>query len=280
VTESRVAIDLKVPFIDCKEQFQGRHRPEVAEPVKINVERAGPSDGHDIVLVHGAGGSAATWFMQLKGLSSYFRVHALELNGHGESKDRHEPDTKHAYLEDIHSVIGELPRPILGGHSMGGALTQLYALDHPDSVSGIVLIGTGAKLRVAPGVFNLLENDFEAYIQALGGFMFDSGADPRLVEASRSEASQCSPRVISRDFRMCDEFDIMEEVFRISVPTLVIVGESDVMTPPKYSRYLADNIEGAELRVISKAAHAVMLEQPRMVNSAIKEWAERLVIRG
>ena len=275
-----MAIDLKVPFIDCKGLFVAGYRPEVARPVKINVERAGPNDGQDIVLVHGAGGSAATWFMQLKGLSDVFRVHALELNGHGESEDRNESDTGHAYLEDVDSVTSELSRPILGGHSMGGALAQLYALSHPDSVSGIVLIGTGARLRVAPGIFDLLENDFGTYIQALGGFMFDSRSDPRLIEASRAEASRCNPEVISRDFRMCDEFDIMNEVSRISVPALVIVGESDVMTPPKYSQYLADKIEGAELKVIPKAGHAAMLEQPGMVNRAIKEWAQGLTITG
>jgi pimeloyl-ACP methyl ester carboxylesterase len=280
LTESRVAIDLKVPFIDCKGLFVARRRLKVVEPMKINVERAGPNDGHDIVLVHGAGGSAATWFMQLKGLGDVFRVHALELNGHGESEDRNESDTRHAYLEDVDSVTSEISRPILGGHSMGGALTQLYALSHPNSVSGIVLIGTGARLRVAPGIFDLLENDFDTYVQALGGFMFDSRADPRLIEASRVEASRCSPEVISRDFRMCDEFDIMREVSHISVPALVIVGESDVMTPPKYSQFLADSIEGAELRIIPEAGHAVMLEQPGMVNSAIKEWAQRLVVRG
>jgi pimeloyl-ACP methyl ester carboxylesterase len=246
----------------------------------INVESAGPDDAEDVVLVHGAGGSAATWFMQLRGLSKEFRIHAVELNGHGSSRDREEPDTMRAYLKDIDSVIEQLDEPILGGHSMGGALTQQYALDHPGSLRGIILVGTGARLRCTPMIFHLLERDFEAYLDALSEFMFHSDTDPRIIDASRAEAARCKPEVISRDFGMCDKFDIMEEVNSIDVPALIIVGESDVMTPVKYSQYLADEIPHSELVVIPKAGHAVMLEQPNLVNDAIREWVMSLESRG
>ena len=247
--------------------------------MKLNVETTGPSDAHDIAFVHGAGGSAATWFMQLRGLSSAFRVHAIELNGHGRSPNRGVEDTRSAYLEDIHSVVSEMNRPILGGHSMGGVLTQLYALEHPDSLSGIILIGTGARLRVSPAIFGLLESDFDGYVHALGEFMFDASADPRMVEASMAEAKQCSPEVISRDFRMCDEFDIMDDIGKISLPCLIIAGESDLMTPVKYSQYLADRISNSRLAVIPDAGHAVMLEKSREVNDEIRRWAKEVLTR-
>lgn len=242
----------------------------------INVEIAGPSDAQPLVLVHGAGGSAATWFMQLRGLSKHFLVHAIELNGHGKSKDRAEPDTGQSYLDDISSIVNELDHPIVGGHSMGGALTQLFALQKSDSVRGIVLVGTGARLRVNPLIFEWLKTEFETYIQALGEFVFDKSADERLVQASMKEARRCSPHIISRDFAFCNEFDIMDRVQNIDCNTLILVGESDLMTPVKYSRYLAGKIPKAELHIISKAGHSVMLEQHEQVNNHILNWAREL----
>lgn len=243
----------------------------------INVEVNGPEDGPPLVLIHGAGGSAATWYMQLRGLASDFRVHAIELNGHGKSIDRSEADTGQSYLSDIHSIVETLEMPILGGHSMGGALTQLYALKHSQSLRGVMLIGTGARLRVHPMIFDWLENDFDSYIEALGDFVFDESADTRLIQASKKEASKCNPRIIARDFAFCNEFDVMDDIQDIQYNTLVLVGESDKMTPVKYSQYLADRISNSEIHVIPRAGHSVMLEQPSMMNEHIRTWAMNLV---
>jgi pimeloyl-ACP methyl ester carboxylesterase len=244
--------------------------------MSINVEIAGPEDAIPLVLVHGAGGSAATWYMQVRGLSKTFRVHALELNGHGHSQDRSEEDTGGSYLEDVHSVVSSLDRPILGGHSMGGALTQLYALKNWELLRGIILVGTGARLRVNSLIFEWLENDFDSYIEALGHFVFDESADPRLVEASKKEARRCKLGIIARDFAFCNKFDIMERVPEIKNETLVLVGESDKMTPVKYSQYLADKIPNSELHIIPNAGHSVMLEQYAVLNEHIQNWAAKL----
>ena len=95
-----------------------------------------------------------------------------------------------------------------------------------------------------------------------------------MVEASKAEARNCSPEIISRDFKMCDEFDIMDNIKQISLPCLIIVGNSDVMTPVKYSEYLASQMEQARIVVVPKAGHAVMLEKSTVVNAEIRRWAE------
>ena len=71
----------------------------------INFEEMGDSNKKTIIFVHGAGGSSATWFMQLRGLSSDFHAVAVELNGHGKSSDRAEEDVLHSYLHDLHEVV-------------------------------------------------------------------------------------------------------------------------------------------------------------------------------
>ncbi len=238
----------------------------------VHYEETGDLDSPHLILIHGAGGSSATWFMQLKGLARNFHVIAPDLNGHGKTPDRHEDDTLSAYLRDIDEVVSEFDEPILGGHSMGGALTQLYLLKHPGNTKRAVLIGTGARLRCAPFIFDLLDNDFEGYVDAVGEYMFSESASRELIEASQAEVRKCSPNVIKRDFAVCNEFDIMDEVDKIDVPTLLIVGEDDVMTPLKYSEYLHDRIPDSELVVVPNAGHSVMLEQPAMVNTAISKW--------
>ncbi len=240
----------------------------------INYEEMGDPASRTIVFVHGAGGSSATWFMQLRGLSSDYHVVAVDLNGHGKTPDRKEEDLLHSYLHDVHEVVTKFDKPFLAGHSMGGALTQLYALNHPEYLRGIILVGTGARLRVTPVVFNLLENDFEGYVEAVGNFMFHEDTSEEVIEASRHEVRKCPAQIIHRDFALCDKFDIMDRVSEIKTPTLVLVGDADVMTPVKYASYLKDKIEDSVMHVIEGAGHAVMLEKFGVFNELVANWVQ------
>ncbi len=244
----------------------------MSKKMQVHYEETGDPDSPPLILIHGAGGSSATWFMQLKGLARKFHVIAPDLNGHGKTPDCHEDDTLSAYLRDIDEVVSKFDEPIVGGHSMGGALTQLYLLKHPENIERVILIGTGARLRCAPFIFDLLDNDFEGYVEAVGEYMFSESTSQELIEASQVEVRKCSPSVIKRDFSVCNEFDVMDEVEKIDVPTLLVVGEDDVMTPLKYSEYLHDKIPNSELVVVPNAGHSVMLEQPTAVNTAITRW--------
>ncbi|MHA1927885.1 MAG: alpha/beta fold hydrolase [Candidatus Thorarchaeota archaeon] len=238
----------------------------------IHYEERGDPKNRTIVFVHGSGGSSATWFLQLRELSEDLHIVAIELNGHGKSPDKCGEDTIDCYLDDIDLIVKQFDRPILAGHSMGGALTQLYALEKSDLLSGIILIGTGSKLRVAPMIFGLLQTDFDSYVSGAAHYMFDESTSDEMISASLTEIRKCDPIIISRDYYACDGFDIMEKVSEISIPTLIIVGENDKLTPVKYSQYLADQIQGSHLKVVEKAGHSVMFEQADIVNSEIRSW--------
>ncbi|MHA1951443.1 MAG: alpha/beta fold hydrolase [Candidatus Thorarchaeota archaeon] len=244
--------------------------------MSVNYEETGDPEKKSIIFVHGAGGSAATWFMQLRGISNDFHVVAVELNGHGKSLDRAEDDSVHSYLHDIHEVVSKFDKPILAGHSMGGALTQIYGLHHPKTLGGIILVGSGARLKVSPAVFESLDNDIEEYIDLVGTFMFHENTPDEMREASKHEVRKCPTPIIRRDFELCDNFDIMDSVSDISLPTLILVGDGDVMTPIKYSTYLRDKIEGSIMQVIKGAGHSVMLEQSSEFNKRIVEWVKGL----
>ncbi|MFW9910002.1 MAG: alpha/beta fold hydrolase [Candidatus Thorarchaeota archaeon] len=244
--------------------------------MKVHFEEFGEPDETAIIFVHGAGGSSSTWYMQLRGLSDSLHIVAVDLNGHGKSPDRNEADTMQSYLDDIHSVVTQFKNPILCGHSMGGALTQLYALEHPTLLKGMILVGTGSKLKVLPLIFDLLENDFDSYVEALGTYMFDETTSEKIKSASKAEVRKCKPSIISRDFHACNNFDLMDQVNQIALPTLIIVGETDVMTPLKYSQYMHERIKDSVMRIIPKAGHSVMLEQSEGFNQVVMEWVNSL----
>jgi len=241
--------------------------------MSVHTEELGDDTQRTIIMIHGAGGSTATWFMQHRGLSDSLYVVALDLNGHGRSQDRSDENLAESYLEDIDSVVSQYEKPILAGHSMGGALAQLYALQYSDKISGLVLVATGAKLRVADIVFDLLDTDFEGYLGAVEEFMFHKNTSRDLVEASVVEVRKCPVPVIRRDYELCNAFNVMDRLKEIQIPTLIIVGAQDMMTPVKYSQYLHSQIENSKLLVIENAGHSIMLEQSSKVNQGILSWA-------
>ena len=237
----------------------------------IHIEEQGDRSKKTVVMVHGAGGSSMTWFMQFRGLSRDLHLVALDLNGHGQSPDRQE-DPRQSYLADIDFVVSQYDQPYLMGHSMGGALTQLYALQYPDKIDGIILVGTGAKLRVANIIFDLLDNDFEGYLKAMVEFGFHKETPKELIEASLDEIRKCPIHVIRRDFEFANSFDIMDKVDQISHRTLLIAGEADQLTPPKYLQYLHNKIKDSHLVIIPNAGHIMMLEQATQFNRMVANW--------
>jgi pimeloyl-ACP methyl ester carboxylesterase len=83
---------------------------------------------------------------------------------------------------------------------------------------------------------------------------------------------QVRPSVLYGDFVACNNFDIMDSLSSIKVPTLVLCGQEDEMTPLRFSQYLSDNIPASDLKVIPKAGHMVMLEQSQPVAQTMAEF--------
>ena len=167
-------------------------------------------------------------------------------------------------------------RPVVCGHSMGGAIAQLFALTYPDELSGLILLGSGARLRVHPTYLQECEDGIREPDRWLNG----RRGDYRLVETGlgaelMERAGKIGPAVKLNDLRCCDAFDVMDRVGDIRLPTLVLCGSCDVMTPVKYSQYLHDRIEGSEIRIVLGGSHFVQLEQSVAVNAAIEEFMEK-----
>ena len=85
----------------------------------------------------------------------------------------------------------------------------------------------------------------------------------------------CDARTLSWEQNICDKFDVMDKMSLIKIPCLIICGKDDKLTPPKYAMYFNDKIEVSELVLIDEAGHIVMLEKPKEVNQAIKEFIKK-----
>lgn len=223
-----------------------------------------------LILISGAGGTAEFWQYQ----TEYFpNAEAVNLPGH---PDGELCTSIEDYTDWLWSYILKqgYSAPVLAGHSMGGGIVQWYALKYPKDVSGLILIGTGARLRVAPQILSLVREGIENPSVWVQNFLEVqlSRIDPVMKEKMMNISLELGAKVQLNDMLCCDKFDVMDRVHQIEVPTLILCGSEDEMTPPKYTSYLAGKIKGSNLTVIDGGAHYVFVEKPEAVNQAIERF--------
>jgi pimeloyl-ACP methyl ester carboxylesterase len=233
--------------------------------------RAGPA----LICLHGAGGSHSHWGYQLRDLSDIARVYALDLPGHGRSSAPAStaPASVASYsaaLLDFMDACG-LDQAVLAGHSMGGAIALWAALDAPERVLGLGLVGTGARLRVAPAILDGFDSDLAATIRLIVDYAYAPAAPDVLLRQAEADYAHANPATFRADFSACDSFDIRARLAEIRCPAAIICGSADRMTPPKYSETLRDGIPGATLTLVPNAGHMATIEQPDAVNQALRE---------
>jgi pimeloyl-ACP methyl ester carboxylesterase len=231
-----------------------------------------------LVLVHGAGGNLMHWPGELRRLPDH-EVYALDLPGHGRSGGRGRTDIG-AYVEVVREFTDALKLPafVLGGHSMGGAITLEFALRYGGRLAGLILVGTGARLRVAPQILMGIQNDIEGTTALLAEWAHGEHIDPNLQRIYLRRLREVDPQVLTNDFRACDVFDRRADIAAITAPTLIICGDADRMTPVKYSQFLAAEMPGARLIILPGAGHMAMLEPSSrpIVVDAIERFVETL----
>jgi pimeloyl-ACP methyl ester carboxylesterase len=222
-----------------------------------------------LLFIPGSGGGREEWLYQ----TEYFAgSEAIALPGHPEGSPCSSVEEYVAWLWG-YILRQQYQDVVLVGHSLGGAIAQLYGLRHGEEIKALVLIGTGARLRVLPAllsVFREMITDGGAWRKYVAGIYRRVGDKVRqLAIEARLEIG---PEVILNDFLCCDRFDIMDKVQAIKLPTLVICGREDDLTPVKYAHYLTDKIEGASEVIVSGACHWVHMEKPGEVNQAIESF--------
>lgn len=219
----------------------------------------------------------ALWRAQVEALADAMNTVALDLPGHGASDGE-----GMRRVEDYAAAVGGFmeslgtPRPVPCGLSLGGAIVLRLLMDHPGKYGAGIIVNSGARLRVAPFIFEAIEKDYQGYLAVAPSFSISEKTDPAKIRPLAEAMAACPPAVALGDFQACDAFDVMERLGDIEVPVLVLTASDDKMTPPKYGAFLADHIRGAKLVSIEGAGHLSPMEKPEEVTGAIAEFVKSL----
>ncbi|UPJ63763.1 alpha/beta fold hydrolase [Bradyrhizobium sp. 191] len=240
-------------------------------------------EGAPLVFVHGFTTTAEFWREQIEAFSVRHQMIRINLPGHGCSprpEDRNY--TIEAFVEDVLEVYRALAidPAVLIGLSMGGTVAQTFALSYPERVKALVLVGaTPHGLGSDVNVDNVLKAIEDLGVvtasQTVIERSFGSAASRALIDFAKKEVAQTPAFVARQAIASLNASDSRAKLGDIRVPTLVIVGEEDIITPPKESQILAQGIPNSRLYNIPAAGHFPMLEQPNTFNQLLGEFLVR-----
>jgi pimeloyl-ACP methyl ester carboxylesterase len=254
--------------------------------------------GPPIVLSHGVTLSVRTWFHQLELLPKEgFRVIAYDHRGHGASKLGTAGHSLDNLADDIRTVLVDLDleNAVLVGHSMGGVAVQAFVLRYPDlareRLRGMVLLSTLARTplgsrstQVKAGMeklFNRVPDSSLLWGRRNLGLLFARvgfGKDPHPshVELVRQMMLACTHETRRDAPRVLVGLDFLDQLPAIDIPTLVIGGTADVLTPPRYAEQLARAIPDARLALVRDGGHMLMLERTDEFDRLVVDFAREV----
>jgi pimeloyl-ACP methyl ester carboxylesterase len=163
---------------------------------------------------------------------------------------------------------------VLMGHSMGGAIALTMALRAPQQVAGLVLVGSGARLRVAPAILELsaAASTFPHAVEKVMQAAFSSHTPDRLIQLARERMLAAGHTAFHNDFLACDHFDVRSRLAELTMPALVVSGRDDRLMPPKFGLELAEGLPVGEFAEIPHAGHMVMLEQAKALAKLVADF--------
>jgi pimeloyl-ACP methyl ester carboxylesterase len=225
-----------------------------------------------IIFVHGSGAYGDIWRYQ----TDYFPdSHAVNLPGHPHGRPLSSVGECVDWLRKYIEGRG-YKDVVLAGHSLGGAIALMYALRYPQELKGIIIISSGARLRVHPKFLapceEAIKGNPQDWYQLIEELYRLTPEDYKREVIEKQKA--IGPAVMLNDFLCCDKFDLLDKVHEIKIPALIICGELDAMTPVKYSNYLGAKLANSRVVIIPQATHLVLAEKPEAVNKTIEDFVK------
>jgi pimeloyl-ACP methyl ester carboxylesterase len=234
-----------------------------------------------IVLLHGAGFDHSTWALHSRWFAHHgYGVLAPDLPGHGRSAGA--PLATIAEMADWTAALLDaagVTTARLVGHSMGSLIALETAARHPAKVSAIGLIGTAATMTVGPDLLKAAEANDHAAVDMVSiwglGFQAELGGSlaPGLWMHSGAQRvlEQCRPGVLFNDLSACNAYqNALAAAAQITVPTPLVLGERDMMTPAKAGKALAAALPNSRTVVLRGAGHMMMAERPDELLAALQ----------
>ena len=243
-----------------------------------------------VVLVHGYSLSSAEWSKVLPLLpADRYTTYAVDLRGFGDSGKPEEGNDFAQLVADLAGFLDamRLPRAVMIGHSMGGALLQDFVLAHPDRVSALVLSDAFARNESPLGISESVRKRIDGYGDAAANRRVFEANMPRYFDAANLTsadmnafvAEACKASNMALRGLLAEEYTIpgipAERYREIAAPTLIVVGAHDAFVPFKQVAALTDAIPGVRLTaVIPRAGHTPMWEQPEAWTKAVQDFLD------
>lgn len=243
-------------------------------------------DGLPVVLLHGYPFNRSMWRGQADALSASYRVITPDLRGHGESEAA-TTATMPEMAADVAALMDELhiERATLGGLSMGGYVALAFYQRFPERVRALVLADTKAQ-GDTPEAREVREQQAlkatREGMQPIADAMLPKLLAPETLAAQPNTVARVREMILSTkpvgaaaaQRGMAAREDRTELLSRIKVPTLILVGSEDAITPPDVAAELHRSIRGSRLEIINGAGHVSNLERPAEFTNALKHFLE------
>jgi pimeloyl-ACP methyl ester carboxylesterase len=227
--------------------------------------------GPAVLFTHGYQASGAMWALQRPALEARYKPITWDMRGHGGSATPDDPAqySHELMLGDMRGLLEQLDASpaVLVGHSLGGYVSLLFYLEHPDMVRALVLFGSGPGYRDAEarGKWNDMAERFANSVETKGLEILERASEEVSTAKHRSARALAHA---SRGMLAQQDSRVMDAITEINVPTLVIVGSEDKAFIGS-SEYMAKKIPGANLVKIEGAAHAANMQKPDEFNTAL-----------
>lgn len=245
--------------------------------------------GVPIIFLHPFATNGYIWYFQIFPLAQTNQCVVLDERGHGRSD---KPQQGYAITEmakDVAAVLDDLTldAAVLVGNSIGGMIAMQCSLDYPDRVLGNVIVssGTGLIQHMPAEALAAFQQDYQGAFRQLFEGTVSAKTRRERGEILDLLLAQCMvetnfPRHVftasSQDPEGVFNWDIRDRLKDIHQPTLVLAGEEDQATPVEVNKILAENMPGAEMRVITDVGHFYQLEKPREFTDVVRQFVERI----
>jgi 3-oxoadipate enol-lactonase len=251
--------------------------------VPLAFDRSGAADGATVVLLHSVGLDRTFWAPVSRLLENRFTTVRLDLRGHGDSPSPPGPWRLEDLADDVAGIISRLgvDRVHVVGQSFGGLVAQHVAIRHPALVMRLVLSGTSCttseterevfldRARVAEA-----EGMEPVARAAIGRWFTETGMELPVVEMAYRRLLADDPASWANTFRAIAEHNVLGRLREVYARTLVVTGDADVATPPRFAEEMAGALPDCELRILEGVPHMGYLEQPELFARTILNFLD------
>ena len=259
------------------------------DQISIEYEVEGPRTGIPVIFIHGFPFNKSMWKLQVDVLKKDYYVITYDVRGHGASDVGDGQYTVEYFVDDLIGLLDhiKISRAVVVGLSMGGYIALRAIERNPERIRGIALCDTRSEADNNEGKVKRANQALA--VQTKGIKEFADGfvkavfyektfeTNPQAVEMILQMIERSDPKAVAGTLiALAARTDSTPALYRIAVPTLILVGQHDAITPPSAAHAMKEKIPNAELHLIPKAGHLSNLEQPEEFNQHLLNFLKRI----